>query len=539
MNASKVTRFALINLCLALPMFAGCSADSTEPGAAGPDVEEPAPEVGELRAKIGPAGGELVGAAGSAFAGFRLVVPAGALASETDVVVRASVEPVPLALTAERVGPQFSIEPAGLALAAPAKLTVPFDPTLRAEWAQADGDCKVWLRDGAGWTSAEQTAVSPEGVTVDVRTLTVAAAGISVKALSFSCAVTNSCPTTTSRCLSGANFCLTRLTPPTVSAFATNNLTVDNGFAYFVHSPAANTFTIAKYNLLSATGETTLLPSFNVTPSGPVSLRGRIALGTNGEAWASMVGYGNVRFRPGVTPSRFDAATTIQPAGVVINDADRTVIARLTRRGIPFSGCNLESGGCGFHLDGQTNGNLVQIDTLTDTELVFARSRPGGGAEPFAFIGTDKGVGAFAVGSGATRKADPCGASASVSVDLGPSGLRRIACNNGHVFDDDGKDYTLGVVVSSMATDHATGLSSAYIVDASRAELIQIHGGIEGGQEVKRYPLTSAAAGTPEHDRMLPRAIRFEKNTNTLVLVTRGIATNGIPEFYTIDNLGF
>lgn len=547
MNASRLTFFALTSLCLGLPLLAGCSSDATA-SAPDPETEGLAPEIGELRAKVGAAGGELVGAPNSAFAGVRLVVPAGALASETEIVIRASVDPVPLALTAERVGPQFSVEPAGLALAVPAKLTVPFDAELRAQWAQQDSDCKVWLRDGAGWTSAEQTASSPEGVTVELRSLTVAAAGVLVKPLQLSCVTMGTCTLLRDKdCLVGSNFCMRRLPPPTASAFTTNNLTVDNGFAYFLHSPAVNTFTVAKYNLASPTGETTLLTSLAATPSSPMVTKGRIAVGTNGEAWAGMVGYGNVRFSPAAAPFRFDSASTLQPAGVVIDDADRSAVVRLTRRVVPL--CNLEAGGCtpgsltGISLTGQKGALRWDIAGLSANELVFARPTPSKAdgtsppALPFAFMGTDHGVGDFVSGGVLTRKADPCGASLTVNFDLSPSGVRHVACANGHVFDDGGRDYALGTtVVSSMASDDEL---TAYVVDSARAELVQIHLVLEGGVQIRRLPLTTAAPGTPEHDRLLPRAIRFDKSTKSLVLVTRGLSTTGIPELYTISKLSF
>ena len=458
---------------------------------------------------------------------------------------------MPLAQTAERVGPQFSIEPAGLLLAVPAKLTVPFDPELRAQWAQQDSECKVWLRDGAGWMSAEQVASSPEGVTVELRALTVAAAGINVRSLPIACFTTNTC-LLAAACLAGANFCLKQLAAPTASAFTVNNLTVDGGFAYYLHSPAVNTFTIAKYNLTSATGETTLLPSLAATPTTGVFTRGRIAVGTNGEVWTGMVGYGNVRFSASAAPVRFDTLSTLQPAGVVIDDADRTSVVRLTRRTVPI--CEIEAGGSacngspgsvtGTSLTGQKPGSKAwDIAGVSASEGILARPTPSKAdgtsppALPWAFMGTTVGAGDFLFNATATRKADPCGASLTVNLDLNPAGFRHIACANNHVFDDGGRDYALGTtVVSSMASDDGV---SAYIVDSARAELVQIHLEIEGGSSIRRIPLTSAAPGTPEHDRLLPRAIRFDKATKSLILVTRGLSTTGVPEFYRIDKLSF
>jgi hypothetical protein len=356
---------------------------------------------------------------------------------------------------------------------------------------------------------------------------------------------TNTCRIILNNCLEGDNFCLKRLVAPTASAFTTNNLTVDNGFAYFLHSPAVNTFTIAKHNL--ASGETTLLQSLTGTPTTAMSTRGRIAVGTNGEAWASMVGYGNVRFSPAAAPFRFDTSASVQPAGVVIDDADRSSVVRLTKRSVPIC-ANVEAG-CtpgsltGTSLTGQRGADRWDIAGLTATETVFARPTPGkadGSSPPglpFAFLGTSFGVGEFVSGAAATRKSDPCGTSLTVNFDITPAGVRHIACANNHVFDDGGRDYALGTtVVSSMASDDEL---SAYIVDSARAELVQIHLQVEGGLSIRRIALTSAAVGTPEHDRMLPRAVRFDKLTKSLVLVTRGLSDAGIPELYRIDRLAF
>ena len=235
-----------------------------------------------------------------------------------------------------------------------------------------------------------------------------------------------------------------------------------------------------------------------------------------------------------------------------IDDADRSAVVRLTRRTVPI--CNVEVGGSactgspgsvtGTSLSGQKAGSKVwDIAGVTASEGIFARPTPSKAdgtsppSLPFAFMGTTVGVGDFLFNAVATRRADPCGAGLTVNFDLSPTGFRHIACANNHVFDDGGRDYALGTtVVSSMASDDGV---SAYIVDSARAELVQIHLEIEGGNSIRRIPLTSAAPGTPEHDRLLPRAIRFDKATKSLILVTRGLSATSVPEFYKIDKLAF
>lgn len=84
-----------------------------------------------LGGTIGPAGGALIGAKGTAFEGVRVQIPAGALTRPTDIsVVRAENE-MALPATALRCGPMYALRPAGLTLHAPAAVTLPFDPDRR------------------------------------------------------------------------------------------------------------------------------------------------------------------------------------------------------------------------------------------------------------------------------------------------------------------------------------------------------------------------------------------------------------------------
>ncbi len=78
-----------------------------------------------------------------------------------------------------------------------------------------------------------------------------------------------------------------------------------------------------------------------------------------------------------------------------------------------------------------------------------------------------------------------------------------------------------------------------HVVDASRTEIIQLHPSLEGGATMRRLSLTAEPAGTLAHDRLLPRAIRFQKDPPSLVLMTRGTANNGIPDVYVVNNLLF
>lgn len=537
---SRSHGFGLLALLAALPLYglcAGCSADaSSEPE--GADAPEALAPVAELRAKIGSSGGELVGEVGGPLAGVRLVIPPGALSADTEVVVRAAGDPVPLALTAERVGPQIAIEPAGLRLALPAKLTVPFDAELRSQFAEKDDECKVWLRDGAGWTSAAHVASTPEGITIETSAFTVAAAGVKIVPRDLACRLLGNCPPVAPPCLEGQNLCMTRLKPPTVPAFETASMTVENGFAYFVHSPGPNSFTIAKHNLISVSSDTTLYRGIvNRAPSVPMSHRGRIGIDANDHAWLGLVGYGNMEFRPTAEPIARDTAASnpnAEAAGVVFADRDRSVRVRLTKRS--------ESGA--FTLHGFHGTNLFKIADVGANDLMFSRPRrlDSGVTEPlFSFLGTGKGVGDFGAGQAASNLQDPCGNAMTVNAEAA-NDTRFVACSDGRVHFGTTRDiiYTtlVGSTISSMAMDE---VGNAYVVDATRAELVKVRPWVvnleNGAPSVVRFPLTVAAPGTPDHDRMLPRAIRYDKSTRTLVLVTRGIDANAIPEFYSIDRV--
>jgi hypothetical protein len=129
-------------------------------------------------ATIGAQGGEIVGQAGSALDGVHLVIPPGALSADTDISIRRAGATTPLPTTAVECGPEFSIEPAGLKLAVPASLTVPFDETTVTDNDRFDDQVKVWVMNGSKWGQQLQTDSESGKVTVDLDTLTVASAGV-------------------------------------------------------------------------------------------------------------------------------------------------------------------------------------------------------------------------------------------------------------------------------------------------------------------------------------------------------------------------
>jgi hypothetical protein len=136
------------------------------------------PEQEALRATIGPEGGELVGASGTAFEGVRLQVPAGALAAPTALSIVPSDHGTPLPVTAVRCGPMFSLQPAGLALRVPVSLTLPYDEAIIAEQFRFEDQVKVWVSQSDGWGQRLQTDGGTGRVTIELDSFAVVAAGV-------------------------------------------------------------------------------------------------------------------------------------------------------------------------------------------------------------------------------------------------------------------------------------------------------------------------------------------------------------------------
>jgi hypothetical protein len=72
----------------------------------------------------------------------------------------------------------FSIEPAGLALAAPATLTLPFDEATVTDQLRFDDEVKVWVGNDGAWSQQLQTDSAAGSVTVQLPVLEKAAAGV-------------------------------------------------------------------------------------------------------------------------------------------------------------------------------------------------------------------------------------------------------------------------------------------------------------------------------------------------------------------------
>src|SRR5215471_6023624 len=131
-----------------------------------------------LGAIIGPQGGEIVGAEGTALEGVKLTIPPGALASPTRIEIKLAADGTPLPSTAVRCGPMVEISPTGLQLAVAARLTLPFDENVVAGYGSYDAEVKVWVREGDHWGQKQQVASAEGSVTIELSTLGIAAAGV-------------------------------------------------------------------------------------------------------------------------------------------------------------------------------------------------------------------------------------------------------------------------------------------------------------------------------------------------------------------------
>lgn len=510
---------------LVLLLAAGCNAEPSSADLVGDD--EASIEVQILEATIGAEGGVLEGEAGGPFDGFRLDIPAGALTEDTLVTVTGAMDPTLLAADAQRVGPQFAILPDDLELAVPAEVTVPFDANLRNAWQNEDEDCRVWFRDGEGWSNAEQVASTPQGVTVPIDRFTVLAAGVRLPSLPLSCTLTNSCPPPigASGCLDGNDYCLTRLAPPSVPAFEYTAISVHGGFAYYLTSPGFNAVAVAKYDLFSTTGTTTVTKALVATPSRSVSARGQIRPDPDsGDIWAALLGYGNVRFRFGSAATRFDSSTSLSPTGVAFSESLGSLI-RFTIQpdgsarklvGIKTSGFTYES------------VPLTISDTPATVLEVRRNSDPNVVRTELAYAASASGVNP----AGATSRSfnDVCGTSsllpATYDVHTGGYSVgcldRRLATNRGRV--------SPGHAIGSTA---AVGGDVYYVIDPGIAQLTRI----ENGSGITYLPLTDEPVGSATYNRMLPQAIRYDVNLDMLVLFTRGNNASGAPDIFLVDNL--
>lgn len=190
-----------------------------------------------VEAVIGPEGGELRGEDGTPLQGVVLQVPPGALAEPTRFELRAVEDRAPLPDGAERVGPQFRIEPP-VTFASAARLILPVDERLRDGLGAKPSDVKVWVRTEEPWTLVEPAATNPVRVAIDIERggLTAAAGVVLPSFVEQICALipAPACgqlqppqPEQPVTCLINGDYCIEQLPSP---ARIDSPFTLGNGF---------------------------------------------------------------------------------------------------------------------------------------------------------------------------------------------------------------------------------------------------------------------------------------------------------------------
>lgn len=510
---------------------------------AGDDGTGPADPPEVLSKTIGPEGGTIEAAPTSALAGFRLVIPPGALAAPTALTVKAVIDPVPLGAQAERVGPQFSIEPAGVAFAAPASLTVPYDLALRESWDVPDTECRVWFRDGAGWKNAAQTASDELSVTVPLSATTTVAAGVVRSFLPPKCSFNCTAPAApASNCRDGARFCLTRLAAlhePTFSGY----FSYTQGTLYWVTAPEPNTFALASFDVL---GRKALPTTARVMNASGANATGEVIVDGAGARWLTVRRFGTVRFEGAGAPTRFDASSSTPALGVGLDKATRQAIRfryALTTRNIGGAQSAAVISGVlgtqtrylatlvGGSLNTSPPDEVAQIGRSLSSDLGYAvRARTWGVA---SITGAHKKAEVFFF-----FNAGNCGGRIrSSSSQLVPSPDRAIAelCSTASPFQrflQESSPNPRTIATAPGAGKWALdGRGTAWYTSLVTASITRFTP--DGG--VAEIPLSSAASGTPEYTAMIPISIHYELGTDTLLLVTRG--AGDVPEIHEVTNL--
>lgn len=529
---SVPVRVRTLAVALTLAMFASACGDD-------PAGEEESEATSFLAATIGPDGGELAGEEGGPYDGVRVVVPPGALYDEVELRVAGDIDPTPLAATAERVGPQYVIEPVGTEFAVPIEVTVPFDPTLRNAWDIPDDECRVWYREGDGWARAEQTASTAGGVTVELSTATTFAAGVLTRTLSRECTVGCTAPRD-AECRDGDQFCLERVGVQEAASFG-NYYSLEEGVLYWLHAPRKRRLQLAGFDV--RTGDESFSGELRDFSSGVAAL-GDVVEDAGGALWLTLTGVGNVKFDGTRTPVRFDVGRGETPLGVVYDQETGDAVRLVAESTFDFaSGAGVtsvlglyESGRVTYQaeLTGRSAREIIQ-EGAESTE----RKR-------FFHVGTDR----FFHHTFSRPPTDP------------PLQLQR-RCGDGEI------DLLQDVFVSQTGqgaawictsdTDGRTWLTA----EGPHQEDRLLDGGKRGravfdsrgriwlalldepvvmrfdlereGSGIATIPLTDADSGSSEFDAMTPRSLHYMPETDQLVVVTRG--SRGFPEIWTVTGL--
>lgn len=227
MTAARVCFVCVLGLWAAL----GC--DSSES-----DVDD------EVPGRIGPAGGILRGPEGTPLADVVLDIPAGALDHDVTFSFEEIMDPTPLKSgDSDFVGAQIAFQPAGTVFAKPVRITVPVERAYVADYQQTTADCKVWVREGEGWSQKPAVANTEETVTAELTTLGTAASGVTIVEGSTSA---SSAPP----CTDPTGYCVEQLAESLLAGGSTQAVSeVVDGKLYYVRVQSGPKYSVVQYDV--------------------------------------------------------------------------------------------------------------------------------------------------------------------------------------------------------------------------------------------------------------------------------------------------
>ncbi len=176
MLRSPVLRTPLLRRALLMLLFTSASALA----GCGDDVEDDVPP-DATRFTLSPAGGTFLGE--GPLAGVRLDVPPDAVSETFELWMAPPESSPPLPETGEMVGPEVEFGPGVVPLAAPAELTLPFEPAAAEQVGVARFNVKVWRVGPDGWQIDDPVEPpSADEVTVVINSLGHFGAGVEFEA---------------------------------------------------------------------------------------------------------------------------------------------------------------------------------------------------------------------------------------------------------------------------------------------------------------------------------------------------------------------
>lgn len=255
------------------------------------------PVSGFFPLEVGPAGGTVTGAPGTALEGVSIEIPAGALGESTVIDAFAMEEDVVLGPTAAFVGPKFAIVPDGLALSSPARLTVPLRPSSLDDYEQQPEGCRVWYRQDGAWAQVPAVGSTATSVSTEVGELGAAAAGVVFTPTPATGTTLATCESPTGYCVSVAATLAAGAAPASLSIIAGGKLAYHRADPVVV-SGTTRTRGYGVVELDLASGKSSETPKWVTTkePGRSVGVVGRVSRGLDGTFWAPVAGFGTLRY---------------------------------------------------------------------------------------------------------------------------------------------------------------------------------------------------------------------------------------------------